>query len=176
MPATQPGGYTRYVDQARHAARRAAIDLATRHGARQVTRLAREGAAPAGRDVEPVAGLLAAREIELAARHVIKDYIRGAREAGYSWRYIGGVLNAAPEDGQGLPGNGATDAAFGYAAGPPDSPAGRAFSWECGSCQRPVTDRGPGGHPADTERGHAGSCDRLQAAVAAWDASCEAGR
>jgi hypothetical protein len=65
------------------------------------------------------------------------------------------------------------DAAYDYAAG--TTVFGRAsFAWVYSACRSTVTDRGPqAGHPADTEEGHAGDCQRLAAEMAAWNASWE---
>lgn len=41
------------------------------------------------RDAEPIAGLRAAREVELAARFCAGGFIRGARETGHDWHEIG---------------------------------------------------------------------------------------
>src|SRR5262249_35458105 len=48
------------------------------------------------RDLEPLDGARAARDIELGARHAARGYIRQAREAGHSWEQIGQALGVAP--------------------------------------------------------------------------------
>lgn len=177
MAQIQRDDETNYVDDARRSARRAAVDLAIRHGSPQIIRPAHRGAQPTVRDVDPVAGLRAARDIELGAQHTIRYYILDARERGYSWQYIGGVLNlSAGTQPHREP---AAEAAFTYAAGPAEAPAarryGRSISWRCGACQELILDRGPFDHPAEAERGHAGDCLRLEATIAKWDAQWEAG-
>jgi hypothetical protein len=44
-------------------------------------------------------------------------------------------------------------------------------TWRCPACGGLVSDRGPVSGPRDDEPGHAGSCQRQAAAVAAWQAS-----
>jgi hypothetical protein len=48
-------------------------------------------------DVEPLAGLAASRQLELAAREHAAGYVRAAREAGYSWHDIGTTLELDPD-------------------------------------------------------------------------------
>ncbi len=69
-------------------------------------------------DVEPLAGLRAAREVELGARHCTRGYIRDAREAGHTWQQIGTALDLTP--GGEAPGwRHSAEAAYSYAAGNP---------------------------------------------------------
>jgi len=84
------------ISAARNAARRATIDLALQDGARVISRPALPGAQNVIRDVEPIAGMRAAREIELGARYHTRTYIRDAREAGRTWHEIGRALGLVP--------------------------------------------------------------------------------
>jgi hypothetical protein len=72
------------------------------------------------------------------------------------------------------------EAAYSYAAGRPDTDTalryGRSFVWTCRSCEHAINDRGLCDGPADDEHGHADTCARLSATVAAWDAQWEAGQ
>lgn len=169
----------RLINDGRRAARRATMDLAVQHGASVITRPPYPGAQSVIRDVGPIPGLRAAREIELGARYVIANYIRDAHEVGHSWHQIGTALNLAPEHER-RNGETAAEAAFTYAAGRADSDRawryGRSVSWRCRSCDQLVIDRGPCEGPADAERGHTGGCARLAADIAEWDAQWEAGK
>src|SRR5215469_14152873 len=79
--------------EARETARRDAVRLARDAGAPIVERPAVRGQKePTVRDVEPLAGARAARDLELAARHTARDYMRQAREAGHDWNRIGLAL------------------------------------------------------------------------------------
>jgi hypothetical protein len=127
--------------------------------------LARDGDAPAG-------GLAAARAVELAARRLVCDYIRAAREAGQGWQEIGTALGlTAGGDGAG---DTIAEAAFSYAAGPSDSHWNRTYGpsviWRCPACSGLISDHGPVSGPRDDEPGHADGCERLAATLAAWDA------
>jgi hypothetical protein len=162
---------TRTADQrsfeVREAARREIFRLARDDGARLVTGPAfSTSPESAMRQVEPLAGGRAARDLELAAR----DYIRHAREAGHRWDQIGHALAPAGHDGA------AAEAAYTYAAGPPDSQAPwqpRSFSWTCWSCDQLIADHGQVAGPADDEHGHADNCRRHAAAIAAWTAEAD---
>ncbi len=166
------------VSAARRAARRAAIDLARDEGAQVISRPAFRGAQATIQDVEPLAGLRAAREVELGARHGARNYIRDAREAGNTWQDIGTALDLTPGGEAGLAGGTTAEAAYSYAAGSPDTETarryGRSFSWRCGSCEGLISDHGLCDGPADDERGHADDCARLAATIAAWDAESAA--
>src|ERR1022692_755993 len=158
------------ISAARRAASRAAIDLARDNGAQVISRPAYRGAQSTIQDVEPLAGLRAAREVELGARFNTRNYIRDAREAGHTWQDIGTALDLTPGGEADLAGSTIAEAAYSYAAGSPDTETarryGRSFSWTCGSCESLISDHGLCNGPADDERGHA----QLAATVAAWDA------
>src|SRR5215469_7433641 len=85
------------IDASCRAARRAVIDLAVQRGADVIRRPAYPGAQPSVRDVEPLAGLQAALELEHGAQSTVRQYMRAAREAGYSWHEIGTMINLNPE-------------------------------------------------------------------------------
>ena len=129
---------------------------------------------PAARDAEPLAGMSAARAAELAARGLARRFVRAAREDGHTWAEIGAMLGltAGGDDGAGET---IAEAAFSYAAGPPDSHWNRTYgpsvTWRCPACDGLVSDRGPVSGPRDDEPGHTRGCQRLAAAAAAWEAS-----
>src|SRR5215472_8188133 len=80
----------RHSFEVRETARREAFRLARDTGAQTVTRQMFSGQKePTVRDVEPLAGARAARDLELACRGTARDYIRQAREAGRGWQQIG---------------------------------------------------------------------------------------
>lgn len=175
------------IRAARDAARRAAVNLARDAGASAITRPLFHGADTTVQDIEPLAGMRAAREIELGARHTAHGYIRAAREAGHSWHEIGTALGLTPGADADQAGQTVGEAAYTYAAGRPDAETarqyGRSFAWTCRSCDRVVSDHGLCNGPAEDERGHAEGCQRLAATVAAaeaeWaaaDAEWEAGQ
>ena len=155
---------------ARNAARGAAIDLALQEGAEIIGRPAFRGSQISMRDVEPLAGLRAAREIEVGARHHVRNYIRDAREAGCTWSGIGAAIDLVPGREPDLAGETVAEAAYSYAVGRPDSQTagryGRSFSWHCASCDGLITDQGPFDGPVDAERatlaGARGSRRRLR--------------
>jgi hypothetical protein len=130
------------------------------------------------RDVEPLAGLSAARHLELAARRTASDYIRAAREAGHTWHDIGTALGLVPGGDAQQEGDTIAEAAFTYAAGNPRNDFARRYghtvTWTCGACNQAVTDQGLIASPAHDERGHTDHCPRLATAMAAWDAEWEA--
>ena len=160
--------------EARETARREAFRLARDTGAPIVQRpMYSRDNEPSVRDVEPLAGARAARDLETAAEGTARDYIRQAREAGHGWDQIGDALGLTPGRDPGHEGATAADAAYTYAAGRPDTEAPwrpRSFTWTCRSCDQPITDRGLIQGPADDELGHAHECSRLAEAIAAWDA------
>ena len=172
--ATSPGGQARAGD----AARRALIGLARDRGAGFITRETYRGSDTPIRDLEPLAGARAARDIELAARHAAREYIRQAREAGHSWNQIGHALGVSPDADADQAGQTVADAAYTYAAGSPETDTaiqyGRSFIWRCRSCDQAISDRGLIAGPADDEPGHAQHCPRQAAAIADWDADWEA--
>ncbi len=165
-------------DRARHEARRAAFTLALDSGAQVVTRpLLRTAAEPTVRDVEPLVGARAARDLELAARRAARDYIRQAREAGHDWEQIAEAAGLFPNADADQAGATPGEAAYTYAAGPPETRApwlARSFGWTCRTCDQQITDHGLIAGPVDNEHGHADHCHRLAKAIAKWNAGWEA--
>jgi hypothetical protein len=160
------------------AARRAVLGLARDCGFEPAPSPASRSAGLTARDLEPLAGARAARDIELGARRAARDYIRAAREAGHGWDQIGHALALAPGADADQAGLTAGEAAYTYAAGNPQTDTairyGRSFTWRCLACDQAISDRGQIAGPADDEQGHATDCRRLAAAVAEWDAGWEA--
>jgi hypothetical protein len=156
-------------------ARNAAYRLARDAGAQLITRPLFHGANLTTRDVEPAAGLRAARDLELAARRLALDYIRQAREAGHTWHDIGTALDLTPDP---QAGHTAAEAAFDYAAGDRDThharTYGRSVTWTCTTCSQTIIDHGLETGPADDERGHLDTCERHAATIAASDTEWEA--
>ncbi len=173
-PASGPGERARASD----AARRAIIGLARDRGAEFITRQAYRGSDMAIRDLQPLAGARAARDVELGARHAAREYMRQAREAGHSWDQIGHALGMSPDAAADQAGLTAAEAAYSYAAGSSHTDTavryGRSFLWRCRSCDQAISDRGLIAGPADDEPGHAEDCSRLAAAIAERDAGWEA--
>jgi hypothetical protein len=161
-------------NEARNAVRRLAIDA----GAQLTTRPLFPGADVTTRDVEPAAGLRAARDLEHAARRLVLDYVRQAREAGRTWHDIGIALHLSPDRRH--TGRTIAEAAFDYAAGDPDSDYartyGRSVGWTCTTCSKAISDHGLDNGPADAERGHAPACQRLARTIQTWEAEWEAGQ
>jgi hypothetical protein len=177
-PRTNTGNPGQRARAARDTARRDTIQLARETGAAMVTRpLFRGENEPTVRDVEPLAGARAARDLELAAKGTARDYIRQAREAGHGWDQIGQALGVSPGADADQTGMTVAEAAYTYAAGRPDTESPwrpRSFTWTCRSCDQAIGDRGLVAGPADDEVGHADDCSRLAAAVAAWNAEWDA--
>jgi hypothetical protein len=173
-PANDPGERARASD----AARRAVIGLARDRGFEPAPSPAGRGAGLTGRDLEPLTGARAARDIELGARRAARDYIRAAREAGHGWDQIGHALGVVPNAEADQAGLTVAEAAYTYAAGNPYTDTavryGRSFVWRCRSCDQAISDRGLIAGPAEDELGHTDNCPRQAAAVAEWDAGWEA--
>ncbi|MCM3846324.1 hypothetical protein ND486_08980 [Pseudonocardia sp. DR1-2] len=121
---------------------------------------------------DPLAGVRAALLMRSVAEAQLYDYARSSRAAGRSWDEIGAVLS--------LPTGGAPvgEAAFDWLVcgrvPDPEREGIRSFRtpsafWRCSTCGEQVTDDGPfESHPTDNETGHADSCARHRADVAAW--------
>jgi hypothetical protein len=158
--------------------RQAVIGLARCRGAQFTTREADRGSGMTARDLEPLDGARAARDIELGARHTARDYIRQAREAGHGWDQIGHALGVTPNADADQTGLSVAEAVYSYAAGSPYTDTavryGRSFAWRCRSCDQAISDRGLIAGPADDEPGHTDDCPRLAASVAEWNAGWEA--
>jgi hypothetical protein len=67
-------------------------------------------------DVDPLAGLAASRQLELAAREHASNYVRAAREAGHSWYDVGTALGLVPGGDAKQAGETVSEAAFTFAA------------------------------------------------------------
>jgi hypothetical protein len=159
---------------ARQGARRAVLDIVRKSGGSTVTRPMfrdRPDLGPGVPDAEAIAGIRAARQVEHAARQLGLEYVRKAREDGHSWHEIGAALELGADAAQ--RGVSLAEAAYDYAADEPSSTYDpRSVPWTCPACLEVISDRGPdAGHPADAEPGHADSCTRLAATIAAWHAS-----
>ena len=176
--ASDPGERASQIAAARDHTRRAVAGLARDRGAEVTSRPMFADSGVTVRDLEPLAGAHAARDIELGARHAARDYIRSAREAGHGWDQIGQALGLAPNADADQAGLTVAEAAYTYAAGNPHTDTairyGRSFVWRCRSCDQAISDRGLIAGPADNEPGHDGNCARLAATIAQWDASWEA--
>jgi hypothetical protein len=177
-PASGPDERAKHFAAIRDHARQAVAGLARDCGAEFITRKADRGSGMTDRDLEPLTGARATRDIELGARHAARGYIRQAREAGHSWDQIGHALGVAPNADADQTGLSVAEAAYTYAAGNPYTNTavryGRSFAWRCRSCDQAISDRGLIAGPADGEVGHSEACPRLAAAVAEWDAGWEA--
>jgi hypothetical protein len=163
--------------RASDAARTALIGLARDRGAQFITRQAFGGSDLTVRDLDPLTGARAARDIERGARHAAREYIRAARQAGHGWDQIGQALDVVPDGDADQAGQTVAEAAYTYAAGRPDPEAPwqpRSFLWTCRACDQAISDRGPIAGPADNEPGHTERCPRLAAAIAEWNADWEA--
>ena len=190
MPARRPHRPSLHeiTTAAYPAARRTAFGLARDLGAATTSRPAYYGSPVSRPDVEPIAGLRAARHMELASHRVAREYIRAAREAGYSWQDIGHELEEELHAGNMTAhiNDNIADTAYSYAVGPDPETAryyGQSFTWTCPSCTSIIRDHGLANGPADDEEGHAEHCVRLTAAIEArnaeWDeleADWEAGQ
>jgi len=165
---------------ARNAIRVAAFTISRDTGAAIITRPTFNGSDRTTRDIDPLAGMHAARELELASRESACRYIRQAREAGYSWHDIGTAMHLDPNGDPQQAGHTVAEAAYTYAAGSLDREFalryGRSVTWTCHACDKAISDRGLCNGPADDEHGHARDCPRLAATITAWDADWEAGQ
>ena len=174
--ASNPDEQARHFAAIRDHARSAVIGLARCRGAKFTTRPMVPDSDLTVRDLEPLDGARAARDIELGARHAARDYIRQAREARHSWDQIGHTLGVAPGADADQAGLTVAEAAYTYAAGRPDTEAPwrpRSFLWTCRSCDQAISDQGLIAGPCAAEHGHAGNCSRLAAAVADWNTDLE---
>lgn len=165
------------VEAARRIARRGVLGVAVRNGSQVVSTPTFPGALTQSKDAEPMAGLWAAYELELAARQVARRYVRDAREAGRSWHEIGMTLDVQVRREAERAGRSGGELAYQYAIGRDGDDPSRydsSFPWKCQSCDMLIIDRGPFASPASSEPGHTDNCERLAAAEAAWEADWEA--
>jgi hypothetical protein len=144
-PEANPRAAEQRMAAARSEARRAAWLLAVDAGATTVARPLYPGAETTIKDVESLAGARAARDLEVCARTVARDYLRQAREAGCDWDQISQTLGLSPKADADQAGLNIPEAAFTYAAGHPDTNAPwhpRSFPWTCRTCDHVINDRG----------------------------------
>lgn len=122
------------------------------------------GAVSTEQRAQPLTHLEAAVWLRGHADQQIRHSITKARSAGVSWTEIGKVLD--------LPGPPRGDydlavAAFEYALS--HSFSDQNVYYDCDACGQAIKDHGPyDPHPEDQESGHAETCERLRAAVAAY--------
>lgn len=175
---TSPVSRDTALRNARQAIRNATFTLARQAGAQLIKRLPYRDAHVTVNDVEPLAGMLAARDLELAARQAAHGYIRHAREAGHTWHQIGTAMHLIPDGDAQQTGDTIAEAAYTYAAGNPHTETarryGRSFTWTCHSCDQAISDHGLISGPADDEHGHAENCTRHASVIARWEAEWEA--
>jgi hypothetical protein len=130
---------------------------------------------PPVHDIEPLAGLRAALFVSRAATGRMRVHAEQARSEGASWQQIGEALGLA-KDAQ------HHDIPLGEAAwwfvvagirpgqDAPYRSDQRSSRWTCGTCEQRVTDSGPfDADPTECEQGHASSCARHRAALAAYE-------
>ena len=166
------------IRAARSAARKAAFELARAAGSQIISRRIYPSAQSTVGDFDALAGMRACRQLELAARHSARDYIRQAREAGHSWHQIGRALELTPDGNHDPEAATLGEAAYTYVAGSPGTEtavrSGRSFTWTCRAYNRAIGDRRIRSGPADDEPGRPEGCRRLSAAIAAWHVDWEA--
>lgn len=158
---------------------RDALEQARYHLTNEVTRLAIAvfgeeaakvrpifpGAETTARTADPLPALWAAKQLrDLAAAHINRQ-AQHARSAGHSWQQVGEMLQL-PDTDRSTP-----EAAFEYFTGTGESYSTPTFGWRCPDpgCGNMITDYGPYNyHPDDCESGHAPTCTRHAADLAAW--------
>jgi hypothetical protein len=118
---------------------------------------------------DPLAGIRAAVTTRNAATAEIRTYAEQARGAGRTWEEIAEALGLAADQFD----EPRCELAFALIAENRPLPFRESFHrldawWQCGSCGERVRDHGPfDGHPANNESGHAPSCRRHAAEIAA---------
>lgn len=118
-----------------------------------------KGAHSTERRARPLTRLQAAVWLRGAADNQLRSRIGEARAAGASWADIAGVLDLPDTDD---PAAAAWEQAVGQGWG-------ERFHFTCGTCGAGIVDHGPyDPHPDDRETGHAETCERHRAALAAW--------
>ncbi len=161
------------ASDAYYAARASVLRAAEAQGAEVRERPIWPGAHSTERYAEPLAGIRTSLVLQHAAQRVTGDYVRYARQDGASWRQVGEALGLAA-DGQ-RTGYDLAVAAYENVTGEPEPSREASFYWRCPACEQEVSDRGPyENHPEDNEHGHADSCPRLAADIAAWQAERDA--
>lgn len=155
---------------ARNAARQAVLDM--------VPQPRSETAAPASSpesdrlrstaEQQPLTVLEAAAELEKAARDLVSEHLRIARQAGRTWYQIADALHlhAVAVFNK----ESAADEAYSFARNYIPYADHRDFIWSCPACQQPITDHGPWDDVPRQEDGHEADCSRRTAQLAAWKA------
>jgi hypothetical protein len=172
-PRLTDDDYQRIFDTTHNAARQTVLTVARELGAQLTSQPANPTADAPGPDIEPLAGVRAAKELERVSWMITHDYMRAAREAGHSWHDIGIALNMLEGSMTGNMHEPVADTAYSYAAGwTPESSRsyGTAFTWTCTTCDQAIDDYGPLHGPAHDEQGHASNCTRHTQAIATWAA------
>ena len=136
MTSTDPSARSRAIDAARAAARNTIERFALDQGATIIARPAFRGSDRTVKDVDPIAGLRAAHDLEHAVRNLGRDYARYARETGHTWRDIGVAMNLTPDRDAG---ESIAEAAFTYAVGSPDTDAARSYGRSVSGPANPAT-------------------------------------
>jgi hypothetical protein len=115
-------------------------------------------------------GIAAAMRVRNYARGLIAEYAGKARGDGVPWRDLAPVLDLDLDeyDDAGI-------CAFKAIAPRPSQPFDQVYTtWTCASCDQFITDYGPyDGDPTEEEKGHADTCARYNAEVAAVRARWE---
>ncbi len=172
--ASSPAGETRLTRAeldtiARREARRAIDGAVAASGGRTLAHLRTSGRTWPGASTiepEPIAQIESAHAIEQAARDLISEFIRLARQAGRNWYEIGNALDlhyhavAAKIS--------IAEVAHDYALDNQTSTGIHTFTWTCPACGRRITDQGPFRELPTQEEGHAGDCPRWTAELAEW--------
>lgn len=121
---------------------------------------------------DPLTGVRAALLARNVAVAELRRYAEAARGAGRTWDEVAEALGIEASDDDAPR---AEQAYLLLIEGQPlpkdESPRTRRFAarWTCGSCGRRVRDSGPfESHPDDVEDGHATTCARRAAAIAAF--------
>jgi hypothetical protein len=111
-----------------------------------------------------------ARAVARIAQGLAGDYARRARGDGATWTQIAHALEFTAEDH-----DDPSITAFEWVVpGPSQRFDPITTAWDCASCGAWVGDRGPyGGHPADTEHGHAAGCTRHANDVRAYQSDAD---
>jgi hypothetical protein len=152
-------------DRARWDIQRRIIEVARKVFGAAVVHTPIEGFTHATREeVKPaILGVQAAVFVRDVAARWVREHAMTARGAGYSWDQVGAALGLKEDED---PNHSAGDRAFmflvwGELHPRPGYSWSRNAYWTCGSCKQQVTDHGPfDANPANTETGHAGSCER----------------
>ncbi|MDQ3579569.1 MAG: hypothetical protein M3443_18625 [Actinomycetota bacterium] len=113
-----------------------------------------------------VRAALLLRDAANARAHRAISEVRGE---GGTWERVAELLGLPEEHDDG---GSAAERAFDFVA-PTVLFRSPTTSWRCTSCDRVVTDHGPWNHPSDNERGHASTCTRHNAEIAAYEAKWE---